>query len=93
MGALEGAQWLLLPASGIVTAVPLLFFSRGIRTTSNTMTGVLMLINPTMQLLVGVFALGEEFTASHAVLFAFIWSCLALFLLGKLHWSAEKTEA
>lgn len=93
MGALEGAQWLLLPASGIVTAVPLLFFSRGIRTTSNTMTGVLMLINPTMQLLVGVFALGEEFTASHAVLFAFIWSGLALFLLGKLHWSAEKTEA
>ena len=37
-----------------------------------------------VQLLVGVFCLGEEFTASHAVLFAFVWTGLALFLAGDL---------
>ena len=84
VGNLSGAQWLLLPAAGVVTAVPLLFFSRGIKTTSNTLTGILMLINPTMQLLVGVLLMDSEFTDSHAILFAFIWSGLALFLTGSI---------
>ena len=84
VGQLTGAQWLLLPAAGIVTAVPLLFFARGIRETDNTLTGILMLINPTLQLLSGVVILGEAFTASHRVLFAFIWGGLAIFVLGNL---------
>ena len=83
-GVLGGAQWLLLPAAGIVTALPLLFFSQGIRTTSNTLAGILMLINPTLQLLVGVLVLGEAFTAAHGILFAFIWSGLALFVAGNV---------
>lgn len=80
--ALRGWQLLLLPAAGVVTAVPLLFFSRGIRETPYALAGVLMLVNPTLQLLVGVFCMGEAFTASHAVLFAFVWTGLALFLAG-----------
>jgi len=84
LAAFSGFQWLLLPAAGIVTALPLLFFSQGIRTTANTLAGVLMLINPTLQRMLGVFVMGEAFTATHAVLFAFIWSGLALFLLGSL---------
>lgn len=83
-GVLGGAQWFLLPAAGIVTALPLLFFSQGIRTTSNTLAGILMLINPTLQLLVGVLVLGEAFTAAHGILFAFIWSGLALFVAGNV---------
>ena len=82
--ALRGWQFLLLPAAGAVTAVPLVLFARGIRETPYALAGVLMLVNPTLQLLVGVFCLGEEFTASHAVLFAFVWTGLALFLAGDL---------
>lgn len=84
MGVLSGARWLLLPAAGVVTAIPLLLFSQGIRSTSNTLAGILMLINPTLQLLVGVLVLGEAFTATHAVLFAFIWGGLALFVAGNV---------
>lgn len=87
VGQLHGAQWLLLPAAGIVTAVPLLFFARGIRETPHTLSGLLMLVNPTLQLLIGVFWMGEEFTATHATLFAFIWGGLALFLAGNLRLS------
>ena len=83
-GNLHGAQWLLLPAAGIVTAVPLIFFSRGIRTTPYTLSGLLMLVNPTLQFLIGIFWLGEPFTTTYAILFAFIWSGLALFLAGNL---------
>ena len=83
-GTLHGWQWLLLPAAGAVTALPLVFFSQGIRETPYTLAGVLMLVNPTLQLLIGVFCLGEAFTATHAILFAFVWTGLALFLIGNV---------
>lgn len=82
--ALHGWQFLLLPAAGAVTAVPLAFFSQGIRETPYALAGVLMLVNPTLQLLVGVFCMGEQFTASHAILFAFVWTGLTLFMAGDL---------
>ena len=82
--ALYGWQFLLLPAAGAVTAVPLAFFSQGIRETPYALAGVLMLVNPTLQLLVGVFCMGEQFTASHAILFAFVWTGLTLFMAGDL---------
>lgn len=83
-GTLHGWQWLLLPAAGAVTALPLVFFSQGIRETPYTLAGVLMLVNPTLQLLIGVFCMGEAFTATHAILFAFVWTGLALFLIGNV---------
>ena len=84
IAALHGWQFLLLPAAGAVTAVPLVLFSKGIRETPYTLAGVLMLVNPTLQLLIGVFCLGEAFTATHAILFAFVWTGLALFLIGNV---------
>ena len=80
--ALHGWQFLLLPAAGAVTAVPLVFFSQGIRETPYTLAGVLMLVNPTFQLLIGVFYMGEDFTVTYAILFAFVWTGLALFMAG-----------
>ena len=81
VGALSGAQWLLLPAAGIVTTVPLLYYAKGIKTTPMTLSGILMYINPTLQLLVAVVLYHEEFTATHAILFAFVWSGLVLYLI------------
>ena len=54
VGVLHGWQWLLLPAAGVVTTVPLLFFAKGIKSTPMTLSGILMYINPTLQLLVSV---------------------------------------
>lgn len=48
--------------------------------TSLSVAGVLMYVNPTIQLLLGVFIMGEEFTTTHAWMFAFVWSGVALFL-------------
>ena len=71
---------LLIPTMGVVTTVPLLFFAVGMKDTSLSLAGVLMYINPTIQLLLGVFIMGEEFTTIHAWMFAFVWSGVALFL-------------
>lgn len=80
-GVLHGAQWLLLPLSGVVTTVPLLLFAVGIKTTSMSLAGVLMYLNPTAQLLLGVLAYHEEFNATHGILFGFVWTSLIIFLI------------
>lgn len=81
LGVLHGWQWALLPIAGVVTTAPLMLFSAGMKTTSMTLSGILMYINPTMQLLVSVWLYHEKFTTTHAILFAFVWSGLALYLL------------
>ena len=73
-------QWLLLPTTGIITAAPLMIYSKGIQTTDYTLAGVLMYINPTLQFLCGIFFFHEEFTQMYAVMFAFVWAAVALFL-------------
>ena len=45
-----------------------------------TVSGILMYVNPTLQLLLGVFAYGEEFTRANAVTFAFVWLAVILFV-------------
>ena len=81
VGILTGGQLVLLLFSGVVTSVPLLFFAAGIRETSLSLSGTLMYINPTLQLLIGVFFFGEAFTTTHAILFGFVWSGLALYII------------
>ena len=80
LGVLEGARLALLPTVGIVTTVPLLFYASGIRVTPMALAGIMMYINPTLQLLISVLLYHEEFTTTHAILFVFVWSGLALYL-------------
>lgn len=74
-------QWLLIPTTGIITAAPLMIYSKGIQTTDYTLAGVLMYINPTLQFLCGIFFFHEAFTQMYAVMFAFVWAAVALFLV------------
>lgn len=80
VGVLEGWRWLLLPASGAVTTVPLLFYAAGMKSTPMSLSGILMYINPTLQLTLSVLLYREAFTATHAILFGFVWTGLALYL-------------
>ncbi len=69
----------LLALAGPVTAVPLALFAFGARRLKLSTIGLMMYMNPTMQMLVAVFALGETFTPAHAVTFAAIWAGVALY--------------
>ena len=84
-GVLSGWQWLLLPVSGVVTTVPLMFFASGMKTTPMTLSGILMYVNPTMQLLLSVALYDEAFTTTHAILFGFVWTGLILYLISGIH--------
>ena len=73
-------EMLLLVLTGAITSVPLMLFASGIKRTSITVSGILMYINPTLQLLLGVFVYNEEFTKANAVTFAFVWLAVILFV-------------
>lgn len=85
-------QWWMLPTTGIATSVPLILFSIGMKTTSLSLAGVLMYINPTIQLLIGVFFYGEDFTKVHGIMFAFVWVGVALFLWDSLKHRGKPVE-
>ena len=80
IGTLEGMQFLLIPMSGIVTSIPLLLFSMGVSKVSLSLTGILMYINPTMQLLIGVLLYHETFDFAKTIMFVCVWIGVVLFI-------------
>lgn len=80
---LPGATMLLLACSGIVTAVPLLFFANGVNRIPLSMVGFLQYLSPTLNLMLGVFVFKEEFTRIHLTSFGFIWCALVVYTLSQ----------
>lgn len=72
---------LLLMASGVITAVPLLYFAKGAQKIPLSMLGFIQYVNPTLQLLLGVLVYGEQFSGAHLISFLFIWIALLLYTL------------
>jgi len=75
---------LLLLASGLVTALPLLWFTAAARRLQLATIGVMQYLAPSIQFLLAVLAYGETFTRVHAATFACIWLGVALFTAGSL---------
>ncbi len=75
---------LLLAATGIVTAVPLMFFSAGTRMVPLTTIGLLQYVTPTASFILGVVVFKEPFSSDRIVGFIIIWIALILFTLENL---------
>jgi chloramphenicol-sensitive protein RarD len=69
----------LLVASGVVTAVPLMWFAVGVRRLRLATIGLLQYLNPTIQFAVAVAVFGEPFTPAHRFAFGCIWLGLAVY--------------
>ena len=68
-------------ASGVVTALPLIWFASAARRLRLATIGLFQYIAPSLALAIAVLVYGEPFTRAHAVAFACIWSALALYSL------------
>jgi len=79
----ETRTTLLLVASGVITALPLLAFAGAARRLRLATLGFLMYINPTIQFGIALLVFGEPLTAVQLATFALIWTALALYT-----WSA-----
>lgn len=81
-GQLGHASWqlhLLLVATGVVTAVPLLLFTSAARRLPLSTVGFLQYLAPTGQFLLAVLVYGEPFSSATLGAFALIWAGLAVF--------------
>lgn len=81
---------LLIAASGIITAVPLIWFAAAARRLAYATIGVMQYIAPTLHFLLAILVFGEDFTRVHAVTFTFIWLGVACFTLGSLDGFASR---
>jgi len=77
-----GTSWsmsALLLSAGLVTALPLVWFTVGVHRLRLSTVGILQYVAPTLQFSLAVMLYREPFGATQAVTFAFIWSGLALY--------------
>ena len=81
-GQVAGWRLILLPLAGAVTYLPLFLYSAGIRTTSMSLSGILMYINPTLQLLCGVLLYDETMSPAMTVAFVCVWLATIVFVAG-----------
>jgi chloramphenicol-sensitive protein RarD len=67
-----------LVSTGVVTAVPLLFFAAAARRLPLSVLGLVQFIAPVLQFLVGVFLLGEPMPPERWVGFGLVWVALVI---------------
>jgi chloramphenicol-sensitive protein RarD len=70
---------LLLMVSGPVTAVPLMLYGAAARRVPLSTIGVLMYLNPILQFLWGVLAVGEPMPPTRWIGFVLVWIALVVF--------------
>jgi chloramphenicol-sensitive protein RarD len=76
----------LLALTGLITAVPLLFFGAAASRVPLTTLGLLQYLAPTMQFLLGVLVFDEDMSLARLLGFCLVWLALLLFtadLLGQ----------
>lgn len=77
----------LVIASGVATAIPLLLFAKGVQKVPLYLMGFLQYIAPTIMLVLGIFIYHEPFGATKLIAFTFIWAALLIVSLSSINWS------
>jgi chloramphenicol-sensitive protein RarD len=70
---------LLLLGAGVVTALPLIWFTSAARRLRLSTVGLFQYIAPSLNFVLAVALYGEVFTRTHAVTFGCIWLALAIY--------------
>lgn len=70
---------LLLILGGVVTAVPLIWFTNAARRLRYATIGFMQYIAPSMQFILAVVVYHEPFTRTHLISFGFIWLALIIY--------------
>ena len=82
-----GGEWsnvILLVGAGVVTSLPLLWFTNAGKRLRYTTLGFIHYMTPSIQLVIGVYLYNEPFTSTHAVTFGLIWTGLIIYSINTL---------
>jgi len=78
-GHSSAGNTVLLMATGVITAIPLLLFGGAANRIPLSTIGLLQYLTPTIQFVIGVWIVGEQMSPARWVGFAFVWVALAVF--------------
>lgn len=84
MAGVTAVRQLLLMGSGIVTAVPMLFYAVGVRHLPLMTTGICQYLSPTLGILCGMI-MGESLSGEKLISFCFIWVGVILYTLNSFY--------
>ena len=76
----ETQQMAALWAGGIVTIVPLLFFSASAKRLPLSVVGIMQYIAPTLQFTLALVFFGEELSGRRVIAFAMVWTSVLIFV-------------
>lgn len=82
----------LLASTGVVTAIPLLFFAAAARRVPLTTIGLLQYLTPVLQFLVGVLVYREAMPVSRWVGFSIVWLALVILTADMLRSSRSRAR-
>ncbi|MCB5274555.1 hypothetical protein BJG92_02092 [Arthrobacter sp. SO5] len=91
LGANGPAHFWLLAASGIITAVPLLFFGASARRLPMTMIGLLQYFAPVLQFIVALAVFGETMTTDRWIGFGVVWLALLVLTVDMLRTARQNS--
>ena len=80
----------LLVASGLVTAGPLMIYANGAKLLRLSTIGIMQYIAPTMIFLIAIFVFHEPLSMVKLLAFALIWTALAIYSWGMLRASRRR---
>lgn len=85
--SLDAWHLVLLFLTGVITAVPLWFFTEGARRLRYATLGLLQYLAPTGHFLLALWVFDEPFSAAHLFTFACIWTALIMY-----SWDARRAH-
>ena len=91
-GTISVQTTVLLALTGIVTAVPLLFFAAAARRIPLSTVGILQYIAPTLQFSIGVWLYHEAFTQARLIGFSMIWLALIIYTVDSINSRRHRTQ-
>ena len=91
MGSLTVVRQLLLIGSGVVTAVPMLFYAIGVRKLPLETTRICQYLSPTLAIFCGMI-MGESLTKEKLVSFCFIWAGVILYTLNSIYEEKKRSK-
>lgn len=83
MAGMPTDTW-LLAASGLVTAIPLIFYGNGAKLLKLSTIGIMQYIAPSMIFIIAIFIFREPFDMVRLIAFIMIWSALAIYTVPSL---------
>lgn len=88
----SAGTWVLLIFGGVVTGLPLLWFSEAAKRLPLSNLGFFQYLAPSLQFLCGILMFGEEFSKIHAAAFALIWLGIAVQLSSYVHYNGPRAR-